>query len=148
MEIYKGVIIIIFALINLIFFVKGYIETKRKKAYNIVPYPFFVFGIFVWGDAVVISMFLFLSSLLSFVLNDWILFLLLISVFWLVRSLGETMYWFNQQFSSINRNPPKKLAGFRIYQNDSIWFAYQIFHQCIVVITIITTIYLAYLWLA
>jgi len=148
MQQYQQLIIIIFAIINIIFFIKGYLETrKRKNAFKLVPYVLMIFGIFVWGDAVIISLFLALASIFSLLIGDWILFLLIISVFWLVRSLGETIYFFNQQFSTINRQPPKTLPGFRFYQNHSIWFAYQIFHQCIIVTTLITTIYLTHLWL-
>lgn len=148
MQQYQQAIIILFAIINLLFFIKGSIETRRGKAYKMVPYVLMIFGIFVWGDAVILSFFLALASIFSLLIGDWILFLLVISAFWLVRSLGETVYYFNQQFSGIQRCPPKTLPGFRLYQNDSIWFAYQIFVQCITIITLITTIYLAHLWLA
>ncbi len=148
MQSHQSIIIILFAILNFVLFIKGYIETRyRKNAFKTVPYVLILFGIFVWGDAVIISLFFVLTSTLSLILNDWILFLLIFSAFWLVRSLGETIYYFNQQFSKVVRQPPKKLPGFWIYQNDSIWFAYQIFVQCISVITLITTIYLAHLWL-
>lgn len=128
-------------------FLKGIYECKTKKnPYGETPI-LFPWGIFVWGDAVVIGLFWFIASMVSYLLNDAILFSLILAVFWGVRSLGETTYWFNQQFSTVDRNPPKKLRGHRLFENDSIWFVYQITHQCITVISIITSIYLAALWI-
>jgi hypothetical protein len=144
---YQEAIIIIFAIINILFFVRGYVETTNKKAFKWVPYILMIFGIFVWGDAVIISSFFVLASLFSLIVGSWILFLLVFSSFWLVRSSGETIYFFNQQFSSIQRQPPRSLPGFRFYQNHSVWFAYQIFHQCIVIVSLLLTIYLVHLWL-
>lgn len=148
MLVYQEGIIILFAIINLILFIKGYVETKkRKNAYKLVPYIFFLFGIFAWGDAIVFGIFWIIVSVVSLALNDWILFLLIFFVFWVVRSLGETLYWFLQQFSVITRQAPKTLPGFRIYHNDSVWFACQIVCQCITVVSLIVSIYLLHIWL-
>jgi len=57
------------------------------------------------------------------------------------------MYWLHQQFSTLERNPPKSLLGYRFFGNDSIWFVYQIFWQCVTVIAVIASIYTAWLWL-
>ncbi|MDD3999184.1 MAG: hypothetical protein PHR98_03755 [Candidatus Shapirobacteria bacterium] len=108
---------------------------------------FFWLGIFVWGDAVVIGLFWFLISLICFLLKDWILFLLIISTFWIVRSLGEIIYWINQQFSPIIRNPPETLFGYKLFKNDSIWFIYQVFWQCAMVVSIIFSILLTRVWI-
>lgn len=137
----------IYGIISFIVFIKGFFESANKKnPFGETPFLFWA-GIFVWGDAVIFGLFWFLSSFICYLLKDWILFLLTISVFWVVRSLGETIYWFNQQFSTLNRNPPEKLRGYKFFKNDSIWFIYQIFWQCITVVSIITTIYLASSWL-
>jgi hypothetical protein len=148
MQHYQWIIIVLFALVNFLFFIKGYIETRKKNAFRIVPYPLMIFGIFVWGDAVVISLFLALASMASLLLWNWILFLLILTSFWLMRSIGETIYWFNHQFCVKPRYPAKYLPGFGLYQNDSIYFAIQIFVQCISVVSLILTIYLVHLWLA
>ena len=103
-------------------------------------FTLFIFGIFVWGDATVFGIFWFLASITTLLLNDWILFLLVFSVFWVVRSLGETIYWFNQQFSKVIQWPPEKLPFFKFFHNDSIWFVYQIVNQCITVVSIIVSI--------
>jgi len=140
-------IVIGYASLALLLFVKGVFESIRKKnPYVETPFLFWM-GIFVWGDAVVFGLFWFLTSLFFYLLGDWMLFLLFVSIFWIVRSVGETIYWINQQYSDINRNPPERLRGYRFFGNDSIWFIYQITWQCIVIISVITTIYFANLWL-
>lgn len=138
-----------YGIIAFLVFLKGFYESKEKKnAYGLVPW-LYLLGIFAWGDAVILGLFWFLSSLITFFLQDWILFLLIISVFWMVRSLGEMIYWFNQQFSSktYDWNKPENLLGHSIFHDDSIWYIYQIVYQCITVVSIIMTIYLANLWL-
>ena len=149
MNFWQTSVILGYGIINFLVFFKGIRESKDKKnAYGLVPY-LYPLGIYAWGDAVIIGLFWFLSSFVTFLLQDWILFLLIISVFWVVRSLGETIYWFNQQFSSksYDWNKPEKLFGHSVFHNDSIWYVYQVINQCMMVISIITTIYLANLWL-
>lgn len=135
-------IVVVYGVVCFLSFIKAFHEVlKKHNPFGETPILFWL-GIFVWGDAIVIGMFWILVSLISLLLNSWILFLLLVSVFWVVRSLGETIYWINQQFSPIIRNPSKNLRGFRWFKNDSIWFIYQIIWQCICVIAILTTIFL------
>jgi len=138
--------LIFFAIYALSAFIFGLQQCRQHQAYTLTPFlnPL---GAFVWGDAVVFGLFWFLVSLISLLLQDWLLFWLIFSVFWLVRSFGEMIYWFNQQFSAVNRNPPEKLWLYQYFKNDSIWFVYQIFWQCILVITIISTTYLFTQWL-
>lgn len=139
--------IAVYGLISLLVFIKGLYEVSKKHNPFGQSFVFFWLGIFVWGDAVILGFFWCLVSLVCFLLRDWNLFLLVISVFWVVRSLGEILYWINQQFSSIIRNPPKTLMGHRLFPNDSIWFVYQLFWQCILVVSIICSIFLANLWI-
>jgi len=141
-------IIAVYFLANFLVFIKGYNETKVKRnAYGETPF-LFPLGIFVCGDAVVFGLFWTLSSLVSLFLKDWYLFLLTVSVFWAVRSFGETIYWFNQQFSTIIRNKPEKMFLYKIFQNDSVWFAYQTMWQCLTILSIISSMYFSKLWLS
>lgn len=138
----------IFALGCLLISLKGSYETwKKKNAFGSTPY-LYLLSIFVWGDAMVIGIFWAGAALVSIILSDWILFWLIASLFILVRSIGETIYWFNQQFSTITRMDPKKYWTNKIFHNDSVWFVFQIMNQCLTVVTIITSLYLARLWLA
>lgn len=96
MKLWQSLVLLVYLLINLFVFIKGYHECKyRKNAYTLTRSLIFL-GIFAWGDAVVFGPFWVISVLVSYFLKDWYLFLLIMSVFWVVRSLGETIYWFNQ----------------------------------------------------
>jgi hypothetical protein len=143
----QQVLIAFWGTLALIGFVKSFYEcAERKNPYGLT-YIFRIYGAFVWADLVVFGIFWTLISLLALVLNSWYLFLLAVSLFWLVRSIGETIYWFNQQFSTLNKNPINRFLMKRIFHNDSIWFVYQIFWQCMTVLFTISTIFLASKWL-
>lgn len=120
--------------------------SKKNQVFEETPY-LAVLGIFVWGDAIVFGFFWALAGLMVYLTNSVALMWLIYSVFWVVRSFGESIYWFNQQFSTITRNPPERLIGFRFFKNDSVWFAYQIWWQCVTVISIIASIYFGYVWI-
>ena len=145
--------IAVFGLINFLISIKGVIQCSKKGNSYGITWGLFPLGIFVWGDAVIFGIFWSIASFACLVLRDWLLFLLIFSVFWLVRSIGETIYWFNQQFSNTQRYPPEQLFGHKIFkgkvieEHDAIWFINQIVMQCITVATVITTIYLTHLWL-
>lgn len=128
--------------------VLGFHHTHHKKNSNGLTPFFYPLGAFVWADAMVFGVFWILITVVSWLRQDWLLFLLSISLFWLVRSIGETIYWFNQQFASVPRDKPESLVGYRFVHSDAIWFVYQIMHQCITVITILTSLYLGHAWLA
>lgn len=147
MKIWQQVFLLFYALLNLVIFLKGFYESKYKKnAYGLTR-PLFFIGIFVWGDAVIFSLFWIMSAVVALILQDWYLFLLTTSVFWVIRSLGESIYWFNQQFSQVERNPIRSLPWHSIFHNDSVWFIYQIIWQCVGVASIILSIYYSWLWL-
>jgi len=143
----KLIIVIVYAVISIIVFLRSLFESikNNKNSYGDTHF-LYPLGIFVWGDGIIIGAFWIISSIISLLLNDFLLFLLIIAVFWAVRSYGEATYWFNQQFSPIIRNPAEKLIGYKYIKKDSIWFMYQVLWQCILIISIIISIYLATLW--
>jgi hypothetical protein len=104
-------------------------------------------GIFVWGDALIFAPFWLLIAASILYFQNWNVGVLIFTIFWTVRSIGETMYWFNQQFSTITRNPPERLKGFHLVQSDAVWYLYQIFWQCIAVISIVGSIYFGAIWI-
>jgi len=137
----------LYAFFNFLIFLKGFHESKYKKnAYGLTR-PLVFIGAFVWGDAVIFGLFWLILSIITLLLKDWYLFLLFTSVFWVVRSFGEIIYWLNQQFSTLNRNSIKNLPWNSIFHNDSVWFIHQIIWQCVMVVSIILSIYFAWLWL-
>ena len=139
--------LLFFASMSFFYCVRGLVESQKKKnAFGLTPY-LLPLGAFVWADAVIFGLFWTLVSLAALFLQDWYLFLLIVSIFWVVRSLGETIYWFNQQFSTVNRNPIENLLGKHIFHNDSIWFVYQIAWQCVTAISTVSSIYFAWMWI-
>lgn len=147
MNFWQNTFVLIFGIINLLLFIKAFWECYRNNNSFGDTKFLYPLGSFVWADHVVFGIFWTLVATVSLILNDWILFLLCVSLFWLVRSFGETIYWFLQQFSTINRNPTEKYFIHKIFHNDSVWFVHQIFHQCVTITTIITSLYLAKHWL-
>ncbi|MCR4264185.1 MAG: hypothetical protein NUV98_05720, partial [Candidatus Roizmanbacteria bacterium] len=140
-------IIVFYSVFALAGSIRSYRECRKKRnAYGLTP-QFYMYGAFVYGDMVVFGVFWFFIGVVTLVLHDWLLFLLAQSLFWVVRSIGETIYWFNEQFSTKNRNHPASLPGFHIFNDDSIWYVYQIIAQLITVISLIATIVLIPLWL-
>jgi len=147
MHIWQSILLVLISIYSLIAFLKGYDQSKRKDNPYGLSYFFNPIGSFVWADAVIFGAFFFLISLLSLILQDFIFFLLVFTVFWTVRSVGEQIYWFLEQFAVAHRNPPHTLWMHRWFPRDSVWIANQIVNQCISVIGIIASAYLFSLWL-
>ena len=147
MTFFQQLFLAAFSLFNLLVFFKAFYECKYKKNAFGLTRPLVVIGAFVWGDAVVFGPFWLASSLISWLLQDWYLFLLIMAIFWTVRSLGEVIYWLNEQFSTLRRNPIETLPWQSIFHNDSVWFIHQIIWQCMLVISLVLTIYLSHMWL-
>lgn len=146
MQIEQTTLLLIFGLLNLIVFIKSWREVLIKQnPFGLTRWLSWL-GIFVWGDAVVIAPFWIISALLSLFLRDWILFWLIVSIFWSVRSLGEVIYWLNEQFAAKKRNPPHTLPGYLLVKSEAIWFIFQIYWQCVMVVSIVSAIFFAKNW--
>ena len=113
----------------------------RKNPYGLTP-QLIIYGIFVWGDAIIIGLFWTVVSLITVLTGNTSFFLITQAVYWIVRSMGEIIYWFLQQFAETKRDLPKTLAFHQFFPGESIWFAYQLFWQIVLVISIISLIYL------
>ena len=144
---WQAVFIFLYSLHGALGTIHGYHKCRKGNSYGWTP-QYYLHGAFVWGDILVFGIFWPIVGAISLIRQDWLLFLLIQALFWLVRSLGETIYWFNEQFAAKNRNHPASLPGFHIFGNDSIWYVYQIIAQLITVISLVATIVLIPLWLA
>ncbi len=138
--------LLLFLLYSLLAFIHGFWETKIKKNPFGLSLLFNPLGSFVWGDAVIFGIFWFGASVITLLLNNWLLFWLTFSVFWTIRSFGETIYWLLEQFSQKTLNKPETLWTSKIFPHTSAWFAMQIFWQCATVVFLILTFYLGKLW--
>jgi hypothetical protein len=145
--------LILFLIINLIISIYSFYKCRHQAHTYGVTWWLYPLGIFVWGDGIIIGLFWAIAGLTSLFLQDFNLFLLIFSTFWLIRSLGETIFWLNQQFTTTNQYPPEQLLGHKIFRGkrneeyDAIYFVNQVFMQIINVISLITTIYLTHQWL-
>lgn len=147
MEIWQNILIISYTIISALLFVKSLHECYfRKKAYANF-YPLVVIGGFVWGDGVVFGSFWTVISLFCFILKDWILFLFIFSLFWLVRSIGEAIFWLNQQFMPMKRYKPEDFPLFFLFHDESVYFVNQIIFQCLTVVSLIASIFAGRLWI-
>jgi hypothetical protein len=85
------------------------------------PKPLKMIGIYVWGDALLFLPFhilIFLFSLISlrFALLVW-------AIFFSIRTLGEVIYWFLQQFGDRKYRPYD--FDFKKLDNHAIYIYYQ-----------------------
>lgn len=147
MTVLEQITVISYAILTFLVFLKGFHEVKDKKNVYGLAEHFGFLGIFVWGDAVVIGPFWMLICAVVLFVQDWYLFLVIFSIFWVVRSAGEVIYWICEQFAGTHRNPPQTLRFYKFIKSDAIWFIYQLFWQCILVISIIASIFFSRLWL-
>lgn len=148
MNIWQFSIVFFVAVYSLVGFVLGYRQTKIKRNPYGLSMWFNPISSFVWADALIFGAFFFLVSLFCLILQDFILFLLIFSVFWTVRSIGESFYWFHEQFATTHKNPEHTLWMYKWFPRNSVWIANQIFNQCISVIGVISSVFLFRLWLS
>ncbi len=137
--------VLIFCLAILILFF-SYKKSVAGSSFSETPF-LWPLGIFVWGDGLILAPFWICMAVVMFFSRDWHLLYMLVSLFWLVRSAGEVIYWFNQQFSTLERNNPKHMLGYQLVKNDSVWYLYQLFWQCIVIASAAATLYTAAIWI-
>jgi hypothetical protein len=148
MTLWQQLFVSLYALYAFGAFFRGVSEViKKKNAFGLATL-FGSLGIFVWGDAIVLGPFWLLTSLLVLFLQDWQLFLVILSLFWVVRSLGEVIYWITEQFSKEHRNPPETLMLYRYFKSDAVWFVYQVYWQCILVLSLLASVYAISNWLS
>lgn len=125
----------------------GFLRIKKRNNPYGLSFWFNPLGAFVWVDAVIFGVFFFLVSIFTLLMQDFILFLLVFFVFWTVRSIGEQIYWFLEQFAHQHRNPEHTLWASRFFPKNSVWIAMQIYWQCVSVVTAIVSVYLFVQWL-
>lgn len=143
---WQQLIVIGYGFVNLLFFIKGFQKVAKERN----PYGrtdiLSPFGIFVWGDAVIIGFFWSILSPVIWFFRSWYFFLLILSLFWVVRSFGEILYWMSEQFAQKHHNPPETLALYSLFKTDALWFMYQLIWQCILILSLFASLYFGKLW--
>lgn len=140
----QNIILVCFFLYSFTAFFLGL--KNRKNPFGLTP-QFNLISAFVWVDTIVFGAFFTLVSLICLTIQDYILFWLIFAVFWTIRSIGEQMYWFHEQFTLKHRNPPSTLWPSKFFKGEEVWIIMQIVLQCISVVSIIGSVYLFSIWL-
>ena len=75
-----------------------FLSLKKSKQNCFFSNTFFLLpiSVYVWGDALIISLFWILAGIFLFFIN-WINWLKLIIIFFTLRSFFEVIYWLNAQ---------------------------------------------------
>ncbi len=145
----QNLLLIFIFLFSVLSSAKAYFSCKSKSSILAKPWKMCEpFGSFVWADHIIIGPFWILASLTCLFLQDFLLFLLIASAFWLIRSGGETLYWFLQQFHPRGGNEPEQFWINKHAPGEAVWFLHQIFWQCISVVALICTILSAVRWIS
>jgi hypothetical protein len=137
-------LIFLYGLIAVCSAVQGFRQSYlNKNPYGLTRW-LLPYGSFVWGDAAVLGAFWAAASAVSLVFHSSQLFLVIQAIFWMVRSAGEVMYWFLQQFSTVKRDKPKTLFGHQFFPGEAIWFVYQLIWQMVFVVASVCLVFLLY----
>jgi hypothetical protein len=147
---YSFVALILFIFLGGLSFYK--IRTGKKIAEFIYSYGF-ILGSFVWEDLFVISLYFLILSLFALYFAQFKLLLLGFFIFWVIRGLGETIYWFLQQFIRPRHYPHNVEEHFafmrRIFGSISAqqcMIIMQVFLQIITMLSTVAVIFLLKNW--
>ncbi len=116
------------------------VKGSAEKVSFIYSWAFFT-GSFIWEDLFMFSFFNVIFLALSFAINDYRFLVLQILLFWIIRSFGEMLYFFLQQFIQPTFPPHNIHAHFKAIRSvlgdlsDQKYFILaQVFYQCLMVI--------------
>jgi len=94
------------ALLYIVLFVLAWRKVRGSKdAFEFIYLPAALIGAFVWEDLLVFSAAFFIGTVLTLLVHDIRVGLLLLAAFWAVRSAGEALYFFLQQFHVPTHSP-------------------------------------------
>ncbi len=144
MNFWQSIVVVLLGFYSLSGFLLGL--KHRKNPFGLTPY-YNIIGAFIWTDTIVFGLFFFLVSLFCIIFQQFLLFLIILSVFWTIRAIGEQIYWFLEQFASNHRNPPHTLWPSKLFKGQEVWVVMQVFWQCISVVGIILSVWLLSLFL-
>ena len=142
--------------ITLFAFLTAFSFVRIRRGKKIAEFIYglgFPIGAFVWEDMFVFSVYGLAASVATVWLGQWKYGLLFFLVFWMVRSAGETLYFFLEQFIEPKHYPHyvdehfglvRWLFGNISYQQCLIIM--QVTFQIIMMITIVGIITLLFAW--
>ena len=132
----------------------SFVRIRTGKKIAEFTYNFgFLIGAFVWEDMFVFSVYGLAASIATTWLGQWKYGLLFFLVFWMVRSAGETLYFFLEQFIEPKHYPHyvdehfgliRYIFGNISYQQCLIIL--QVMFQVIMMTSVISLITLLFAW--
>lgn len=134
----KLLLILLFSVVGIYSSIRSYQNSKKNNFYGNTSF-LNLFGIYVWGDGLIIGPFWLLSAGIFTVIDEmWII--RYIVLFYAVRSLVEIIYWINHQVAQRDYNPPlfNKISWLK--PNESA-ILYQLLHTLVVVVLTFYFIY-------
>jgi hypothetical protein len=141
---------IVFFFLAIISFLK--VRNSHEKIGFIYPWGWPI-GAFVWEDLFVFSLLGTITTIIVTVLHDLRVGYLFFLVFWIVRSAGETLYFFLQQFSQPTVYPHQLKDHFKTMHkifgsisDQKCYILLQIFQQSILVCSLVALILLLIHW--
>ena len=135
----QRLVVIVYGIVSLAAFIKGFWEVKYNTNRHGLT-PFGLLGIFVWTDAVVIGLFWVLASVFVLLVDDWAVGLLILFLYWVVRSAGEALYWMLQQFADKKLDKPEDVPWHSLFPGQSVFIAQQIWWQMVLVVSLFATV--------
>jgi len=99
----------------------------------------YLYGSFIWGDLFIFALLWLGFSLILLKLKKIEYLLLALCSFWFVRSTGEALYWFIQQFNPAVQPWPQYHPRFWIFKdlsNKEFWVLGQIGWQSVAVLSL------------
>lgn len=117
------------------------IQKCKKDGFYGDTFWLFPFGVYVWGDGIVLGIFWLLTGVLFGILQlsfIWVIRYLLL--FWLIRSGYEVMYWFISQFVDQTYSPPIG-KNVQWLDGNQVKILYQVTHTCIIILLSFLLVY-------
>lgn len=101
--------------LGILFFALFYFSFRKVRnsgeVFGMIYHWMFWMGSFVWEDLMIFSLYHGLATALALIFQDVRIFVLMIGVFWVIRSAGEAIYFFLQQFH-LPQHYPHQLNDF------------------------------------
>ncbi len=131
----------------------AYQVRRHKTKLEIIAHWAFPFGAFVWEDLLIFSLFSLGSLTATLLVRDWRAGLLIYLVFWVVRHLGEVIYWLLQQFCQPTAYPHDQYHAFFIIRkilgevsHQQCFILMQVFHEALMAATLVLLLLLMLNW--
>jgi hypothetical protein len=148
-------LLIFWIILNAFLLILSFCKVRNSgEEVTFIPWAY-PLGAFVWEDLLIFSLYNVIASVVILLIKDFRFIIVFSLIFWLVRSLGETFYWFLQQFNQPALYPHSEYdwnkggwvkAIFGDLSDQKYFILYQVGWQVISVLCITGLIYLFKNW--